>query len=531
MLGFAWWLLLVVPGLVLLGLFGTNSGRGLLSLWVARGVEKKLHGYRRSVAIPNAELPTRVATPTRVAVVGSGIAGLTAATLLAERGFSVVIYERNAYLGGKVAAWREVLDGEQLTIEHGFHAFFRQYYNLDRMLAKVGAKSFLVPIDDYAIMERSGALLGFKNVAKSPVLNLLSLASSGFVGWRDLLFNSKLRKLRAMLEYDSRRTYADFDQLSFAEFAKDAGLPPRLRLAFNTFARAFFSDESRMSMAELIKGFHFYYLSNDCGLLYDYLKVDSDEGLIAPFVRHLRALGTEIKTSTCVSRVDREGEKFVVAGESFDAVVVASNATASREIVLNSPAICEAAPVLKNRLSELVPGQRYAVLRLWLDRDVPRHSPVFVITERTKILDAITFNHWFQPEAKAWAEAHKGGVYEAHCYALPDDFPEAAVTEQFLVELKERLPELRSASVIHSHLQLRNDFTSFQTGRSLSRPGGKTEIDRLVLAGDWVALEHPALLMEAACMSGILAANEIAQQFSVRGELVEAVPARGLLAG
>lgn len=41
----------------------------------------------------------------RVAVVGGGIAGLAAATVLAERGVRVTLLEADARLGGRVASW------------------------------------------------------------------------------------------------------------------------------------------------------------------------------------------------------------------------------------------------------------------------------------------------------------------------------------------------------------------------------------------------------------------------------------------
>jgi len=41
----------------------------------------------------------------KVAVIGSGIAGLSAAVRLAVAGKQVVVYEQNAYTGGKVSAF------------------------------------------------------------------------------------------------------------------------------------------------------------------------------------------------------------------------------------------------------------------------------------------------------------------------------------------------------------------------------------------------------------------------------------------
>ena len=88
-------------------------------------------------------LPHANALPTtpHVVVVGGGIAGLAAATGLVERGVSVEVIEREPNLGGRVAGWTEPLDdgdpaGAELVNNRGFHAFFRQYYNLRALLRR-----------------------------------------------------------------------------------------------------------------------------------------------------------------------------------------------------------------------------------------------------------------------------------------------------------------------------------------------------------------------------------------------------------
>ena len=63
-----------------------------------------------------------------VAVVGGGIAGMAAASCLAERGVREDLLERQQYLGGRVGGWRTTLhDGSSVPMNRGFHAFFRQY--------------------------------------------------------------------------------------------------------------------------------------------------------------------------------------------------------------------------------------------------------------------------------------------------------------------------------------------------------------------------------------------------------------------
>jgi cation diffusion facilitator CzcD-associated flavoprotein CzcO len=94
---------------------------------------------RRAVALPGHAGAARL-TPDhrpRVLVIGAGIAGLASATVLAERGAQVLVCERRSYVGGRVGGWPTTLaDGTAVTMSRGFHAFFRQYYNLRTLLAR-----------------------------------------------------------------------------------------------------------------------------------------------------------------------------------------------------------------------------------------------------------------------------------------------------------------------------------------------------------------------------------------------------------
>ena len=502
--------------------------RSLLRAWVRR----RLHGYRERVNRVDPSKPLRTGSPRTVAVVGGGLAGMAAATVLGERGFRVRLFDRNPYLGGKVGSWAvEFPDGFRAQVDHGFHAFFRHYYNLSRFLDETGCGRHLEGIEDYLILDRGGRGHGFAGVETTPVLNVLSLMRRGFFGWGDVAFNPRLANLRALLRFDPERTFEEWDGLSYEEFAAQARLPAGLKLVFGTFARAFFTPGHRISAAELIKSFHFFYLSHDRGLLYDYFTRDYREALIEPVTSRLSAAGVEVELGASVEELVRRNGRFVVRGRPFDYVVLAADTAGTRRLAENSAWLRESAPELHRRLTRLRSSPGYAVLRVWLDRRAGDDWPVFVVTEKREVLDSVTFYHRFDAGARDWAGRTGGGVYELHCYAVPPELStEAEVRDALLRELHHYLPALREARVLYEHLQLRRDFTAFDCNLHDERPWYDPGVADLYLAGDWVRLPVPAMLMEAAFTSGLLSANAVLAANGLREEPVWSVPRKGILA-
>jgi isorenieratene synthase len=184
-----------------------------------------------------------------------------------------------------------------------------------------------------------------------------------------------------------------------------------------------------------------------------------------------------------------------------------------------------------NQMTNLKQSQRYSVLRVWIDKDIREGVPFFIFTDALKILDSVTIYHRMERTSEEWVNRNGGGIFELHSYAVPDDFPKEEIRNQFLKEFEEYFPEIKGYKVKYEHLQVKDDFTAFHTNLYKTRPTVKTGVENLFLAGDWVKLESPAMLMEAATTSALVVANSIFQKENLQELPVFSVPLKGIFAG
>jgi isorenieratene synthase len=495
-------------------------------------VERRLGGYRQQANAIDVTLPRSVSGEApRVAILGAGLAGIGAASVLGERGVAVTLFERNPYLGGKIGAWKAPVGDGEHTIEHGFHAFFRHYYNLNRFLDRLGVRDGFREIEDYLILDTHRRPLSFGDIDTTPGLNIVDLGRRGFYRWRDVLPRRARQRLSAFVRFDMKRSYEAFDGTPFGRFCDEAALPADLRLSFRTFARAFFSDEADLSTADVLRAFHFYYLSHDHGLMYDYPAGDYETTLLGPIRSFLQAQGVDLRLGTPIDRIERGVRKrFAVAGQEHDWVVIATDIPGVKRIVDGSDWLKQSHPDFTASMQALRTSHGYAVWRIWVDRDIRAGLPTFVNVDRRRVLDSVTLYHRITNEARDWALARGGAVLELHSYALPRDIgDETEIRGAFLQELEYYFPELSGLSISAEALQVRRDFPAFAPGQRRYRPEPKLPIEGLLMAGDWVRLPYPMTHMEAAFSSGLLCANAILDALGLQQEPIFTVAPSGLL--
>jgi isorenieratene synthase len=498
-----------------------------------------------------------------VVVVGGGIAGLAAAAALVERGVPVTVVERQDTLGGRVRAWPVSLpDGTPAAMSRGFHAFFRQYYNLRALLRRADpALERLRPLADYPLQLANGPRDSFAKIPATPPWSVAAFVARSPSFTLGSLARVDVKAALGLLDVSFPATFSEYDGVSAAELLDGLRFPEQARhLALEVFARSFFAEPRDFSGGELVAMFHAYFVGSAEGLLFDVPDSDYDTALWAPLATYLRRRGARILTGSRVEEVepsDRPGNsdgryaggpgplRVTVAGPdgqsqlTADALVLAADRAALQGLVARAAWLGD--DDWRHRVSALAAAPPFAVWRLWLDRPPRPGSPPFLGTSGYGPLDNVSFVDQFEEGAAAWARAQDGCLVELHAYALP---PASGVVDAtrggggsaaadvdggpLRAELRRQLhrihPELAAAQTRHEEWLVMEDCPLAGLDPWAGRPGVATPDARVVLAGDGIRCDYPVALMERAATTGWLAANTLLDRWGLPGHDLWTVP-------
>jgi isorenieratene synthase len=465
----------------------------------------------------------------RVVVVGAGIAGLAAATGLAERGIAVDVIESQTYLGGRVGGWTEHHQGLEFAMNRGFHAFFRQYYNLRDLIRRIDPElKMLTPVEDYPLIDGAGRRDTFRGLPRTPPWNALAFA-----------LRSPTFRLTDLARIDARAgaplaavsvpdIYHRLDHVDAETFLKSINFPPAARhLAFEVFSRSFFAEPSQLSAAELVTMFHIYFLGSSEGLIFDVTNQNFDVSLWNPLRSYLDGLGVGFRLGESVLQVGTGGaSRFRVQTDSgdridADAIVLAVDTSGLQAIIASSPGLGN--EQWRSQIRGLRVAPSFVVDRLWLDRPVSRQRPAFLGTSGHPPLDNISVLDRYERQATTWASRNRGAVVELHSYAIDSELPRAEAVSQ----LHKLYPETAHAKVVYQRVLRRSDCPLFTPGTYLRRPTVATPHLGLVLAGDGIRVDLPVALMERAATTGRVAANHLLAHWGIAGHDLWTVPNRG----
>jgi len=437
---------------------------------------------------------------TRVAVVGGGLAGVSAALRLADRGLAVTLLESRARLGGVAGSFRR---GE-LDVDTGQHVFLRCCTAYRGFLDRVGAAEdvtlqerldipVLAPDAPPARLRRSGlpaplhlagALLRYRHLPPFARLSLARAALALGRVDRESADDRSFGEWLAAHGQDARAVDVLWDVVGIATLNARAG-DASLALAATVFQVGLLAEAA----------------AGDIGWARVPLGAIHDEAA----TRALRAAGVEVRRSAKAGTPERteHGWRVPVAAEE--------------ETVVDR-IVCAVPPGAAERL--LPPGAVPFGVG-WAERlgSTPIVN-VHVVYDRPVLTGPFAAGvdspvQWvFDRTAQSGAAAVYGprAQYLAVSLSAADDLvglPAQELRDRFLPALAALLPAAREATVLESFVT-REPHATFRgaPGQAALRPGPRSGCRGLYLAGAWTDTGWPAT-MEGAVRSGEAAAEAL----------------------
>jgi isorenieratene synthase len=298
----------------------TISRRTLLKLFGV-GAIVGVTGYSRfskpkpTIFQPDSlNLPLNLNTPKRVVVIGGGLAGLACAYELVQRGFMVTLLEKSPQVGGKIASWQIEAAGETFRMEHGFHGFFPQYYNLNSLVTELNIKDNFQSLNFYSVVYRNHYQPEvFRPSHSAFPWNIidLAIASPNRLQWGINLTNFKhLQVFQAITGFERDKNYRRFDHISVADWVATEFPQGLYDLYFLPFAKSSLNAPDLMSVGELMQFFHFYFFGNPEGLAFNGTKDDMGTSLVQPIVAAIQKQGSQVFTDVTVSEIIANDNKI-----------------------------------------------------------------------------------------------------------------------------------------------------------------------------------------------------------------------------
>ncbi|GAA4076013.1 hydroxysqualene dehydroxylase HpnE [Actinomadura miaoliensis] len=440
-----------------------------------------------------------------VAVVGGGLAGISAALALQEAGLRTTIYEARPRLGGATCSFRR--DG--LTVDNGQHVFLRCCSAYQGLLRRLGVQNRVRVQDrfDVTVLTPGGTAGRLRRARLPGPLHMLpALAGYGLLSPSD-----RLRAVRASLALN-RLDPGDpwLDQLGMGAWLAAHGQRrwPREALweLFVTAALNIRLDEAALGSAAMVCQTALLGRADAADIGVAAVPLGELHG--TPALRRVQRGGGQVRLRAKVEAV-RAGPKLVVDGTpvAADAVVVAVPHQAAAGIVPD-----EACPD-RTRWSGLGASPIVNVHVVYDTRvtDLPFAaavgSPVQWVFDRT-----------------AGAGLDRG-QYLAVSVSAADrwiDVPAAELRTVFVPALERLFPAARRAGIADFFVTRERHATFRQgPGSGALRPAAETRMPGVFLAGAWTDTGWPDT-MEGAVRSGLTAAR------LVRRHLLDRRPREGV---
>jgi squalene-associated FAD-dependent desaturase len=439
-----------------------------------------------------------------VVVIGGGFAGLSAAVRLAAAGARVAVVEARPRLGGRATAFTDPATGD--LVDNGQHLLLGCYHETFAFLRAIGAEANvrLQPNLEVPFIDRAGV----RTVLACPTLPSPLHLLAGLVEWDALGFADRVAALRMVRPLQLARRHVrrgDRIAASPGETVENwlirNGQTPRIReMLWEPLALAALNQPASEAAAPVF--------ARVLALMFG---PDPRDAAIALPVRPLHLMyaeparefieqkGGRVMTGKIAKLIvdDHAAERVVAGDEEFRASSFISAVPwfALDDLVPGSP------PELAGLLdaARRMRSSPIVTVNLWFDR--PFLGAAFVGLPGRHFQWVFDKREAFGDQASHLSLVSSGASAIA---GMSND----EVTALALGEITTAIPAARTATLARASVVRERRSTFSLAPDQPARPGTRTAIRNLFLAGDWIDTGLPGTI-ESAVASGHLAATAI----------------------
>ncbi len=466
-----------------------------------------------TTAVENSELQLQPHISSRVeggtgtaVVIGGGIAGITAALVLAQVGIEPVLLEKRAGLGGRANSFYD--KHQEMLVDECQHGTMRCCTTLDWLFKRLGVDGCIRYFDRLEFLDGEGIRSAIYSTGLPPPFH----TAVSFAKFKSLMLSDKVAIGRALMSILVCPGWKAPAQENMLNWLCSVGQTER---AISRFWRPILvsacNDElHNISCAYGFKVFREGFLTTRTGYQFGVPTVPLSELYNEPAAEAIRSLGGTVRTKTAVKSItfDRDNRRatgvILQNGEMISANWIVS-ALQCDQITRLLPPDC-LSPAHEWEQLAGIPLVPIMGVHLWFDRPIEM-PPATALLDRSF--------EWVFNRNSLYPKLSGEPAFLSLVISASSRFDTASredVVALALRELGDAFPAIADAELVHSSVVRWPKATiSPSSDVHLKRSGPSTPYSNVVLAGEWTNTGWPST-MEGAAISGINAAHYILQQ-------------------
>jgi squalene-associated FAD-dependent desaturase len=473
---------------------------------------------------------SRTAKRPRAIVIGGGLAGISAAISLADRGMQVVLLESRRRLGGRAGSFSTTEQGEQhgtkeTIVDYCQHVGMGCCHSLKRLIHRLGQDDEWATHETLHFYGPSGR---YSKLSQLPMLPPPLHIGHWLWTWPGLVWKDRIsiaRGLHAISRIDLMARQAELDNVSAQRWLEDHGQSTTAIENFwsTIIVSALGEETARVSLTAVCKvlqdgflksrgAFHLLVPRQPLDTLFNQRAAQSLEEAgvdvrlsVAAKSLHIGPESTQVHTNIDVLEAD-----FVVLAVPWHKI---------RSIKVYDS---ERQPITIAETSSQLASSPISGIHTWWDRPwltTPHAAIVGRLCQwvfpkpdpaPSDLNCSLTDNFLLSDEKPVGGERHYYQIVISASRQLPKD--REVIAKMLTEDLSKVFPAAAAARLLrHQVVTDPNAVFSVTCGTEAMRPTTQTQVDSLWLAGDWVRTGWPAT-MEGAILSGFQAADAVSDR-------------------